>query len=534
MFKAKTLDELNAIARGAMRALIDGANVSDGSDYDISARMVSAIGEGNQSHAQSLARQVFPSTSDADMLIEHAHERGIEKLPAAAALGKVQIVASAGTETQGAGSVLTHQDGTTFSTTEPGTIALPAWTGKACSGNDSSVQRIIVTPNVSGMFADEIVEIDGHQRAIREVIASISAIDFYEPLPSAPVALTAINPVRGVVVDVVCDEVGAHGNKPTGETLTLSGPATGVLPTVRVLELSAGGDAETDEELRARVVDFDAMRPGGGNVEHIRELARTTPGIRVADAVVFPSFRGLGSLDVRVIGLATARVVGAAATQRVADRLAAELPYAADILVEPLLYTVAEYDVTITVETDVGYERDYVDAGHSVAAAPASTASRVYLTSTLVGIAEVGDRVIVSVNSAGAWRAYQRTIDAIGASGGQFWIDLDKPLPAAPTSSSPQVLPGGPLAEPVIAALEALFDSLGPSRQVVASAYSYERHPLPSFRWDDTLRLAAINASVMALDGAVNLTITTPATDQQPGPQETIRRGKFTIRFTES
>ena len=38
----------------------------------------------------------------------------------------------------------------------------------------------------------------------------------------------------------------------------------------------------------------------------------------------------------------------------------------------------------------------------------------------------------------------------------------------------------------------------------------------------------------MALDGVGNVTIATPSSDQQPGPLETLRRGKLTVRFIDS
>lgn len=526
-----TLDELQAIARGVLRG-IPGANVAPGSDYDITARLAAALSEGNQSQAQYLAKQIFPATAEGEFLEQHARARGLTRAPAARAIGLVQVVGT-GSPTQASGSALTHADGTAFVTTAPVTIGDPSISGKTCAG-DCTPGRLIVSPNTTGMAAGEIIEVNGQQRAIKEVITAISAVDLYEPLASAPAAATAITGVVGGVVAIEASVTGAAGNQPIGETLTLSSPTSGITAACRVLELAGGGAAETDDELRARIIDYDASRPGGGNSEHIRTIARETPGVRLADALVFPSFRGLGTVDVVPIGLSGARRVSSGVADLVLAQLESLLPYTVDLDVSPFDYSAAEYDVDLTLTTELGYERDYVDSGRAIAVSPASTTTRVYLTTSLVGIAEVGDRVLVQVKSAGWWKTYQRTIASVQASGGNQWIDLDEELPVAPTSTDPNVHPGGPLAEAAIAAVESLFDALGPSRRNISPAWTWERHPLPAIAWDDTLRLSRIHASQLAIEGVQNVTIATPASDQQPSAKEVLHRGKITIRFTES
>lgn len=531
--KTMTLDELHATALGAIRAYIDDADTAPGSDYDTSARMVAAVALMNQMQAEQLADEIFPETSSDEFVERHARARGLVKQLAAASLGKVQLTAASGTAVQALGSALTHADGTTFATSEPGTMALPAWTGKTCAA-DCSVGRIIVSPNTTGMAAEDIVTVSGVARAVREVISSISALDLYEPLPVAPAAGVAIAATRGKVIDFAASAVGAAGNKSVGDALAVAAPATGVDAAARIIESGGGGDDETTAELRARVIDYDTGRPGGGNVEHIRELARTTPGVRLADAVVFPCFRGLGTVDVIPIGVSGARVVGSAVSALVLAYLRTKLSYAADLSVEEMPLTVGEYDSDVTLACEQGYERDFVGGPFAIAASPASTASLVYLTTTPVGVIEVGDRALLQVKSSVFWKTYQRAVTSVQSSGGNHWIEISEPLPVAPTSTDPNVFSGGPLAEAAIAALEELYDSLGPSRRNISPAYTYERHPLPSIAWDDTLRRAAITEVLMGLPGCANVTITTPSTDQQPGAQETIRRGKITFRFTEA
>lgn len=526
----RTLDESAAIARGAFRA-IPGADVSPGSDYDIEARMVAALATGNQAQAEYVARQAFPRSAEGAYLEAHIAARGLTRMPAAKATGKVQLVGT-GSPAQADGSELEHDDGTAYVTTSPATLATPGWTGKTCAG-DCTVTRIIVSPNVTGISEDDILAINTEQRAIRAVIPSISAIDLYEPLSSAPGAGAAITAVNGAVATIEASEAGADGNKLIGDTLTLSSPATGVTATVRILDLAGGGDRESDDEMRTRCVDFDANRPGGGNSEHLRLTSRETPGVRVDDAIVYPCFRGLGTVDIVLLGVSGARRVSdqtVAAVQAQVDALVSET---ADVVVEAIEYTSTEYDVDVTITTELGYERDYVDTGKAIDTAPVSTTTRVYLTATLVGIAEIGDRVLITQKNAGWWKTYERTITSVQASGSDYWIDLDEALPAAPVSTDPAVLPSGPLAAPAIAALESMFDALGPSRRNISPAWTWERHPLPAIAWDDTVRLSNITSALKALDGCADVSITTPSSNQQPGAKEVAKRGRFYIRFTE-
>ncbi len=530
MLTVKTLDELHAIALGAVRAYVEGADTSPGSDYDTSARMVAAAALLNQRQAEDLAQQVLPEGASDEFVELHAAARGLSRAPAAPSSGRVQVTASSGTATQPDASTLTHADGTVFATTAPATMALPGWTGKTVAP-DSTVARLLVAPDASGMAAGDLVTVDGAVRAIREVVAAINAIDLWEPLPATPAATTAISATRGALLPFAAAASGAAGNKPVGDELVLASPATGVSSGARIVECGGGGDEGTVEELRARCVDHDAGRPASGNEEHVRELARTVTGHRIADACVFPGFRGLGTIDVVVLGVAGARVVSAQAVAEVVARLAAEFPYHADVEVSAQELTSTEHDVDITVTTEIGYERDFVHAG--VPIATSSTTTLVRLATSLAGFAEVGDRVLLSVHVAGRWKTYQRRITSIDAVAANT-IEIDSPLPRAPLSTDPAVLPGGPLAEPLIAALEGLFESLGPSRLNSSPLWTWERHPPPSVAWDDTLRLARIDAIVMGHAGVVNVSVASPASDVQPGAKETLRRGRIIVRFEEA
>lgn len=525
-----TAEELAQIGKGAIRGLVPAGDTSDGSDYDLSARLVGAVAEGAQQQAQHVIEQIFPKTADAESLLRHADRYATGKQPAAKASGLLQITATSGTATQASGSAVTHADGTAYKTTAAAAVFNPGFTGKTVVGG-SGRDRIIVSPHTTGIAAGDLCTINGEVRAIREVLASISAIELYEPLGATPVAGNAITATRGVVAPILADAVGASGNKAQGDTLTLAAPAAGVTAGCRVIELAGGGDEETDAQLAQRITDYEAGISVAGSTEHVREIARTTEGFRFDDAIVFPGFRGIGSVDVFLIGVPGARQVSADAVAAAQAALDAALPYHCDTLVSALVYRGTEDDVDVTVTTVPGYERDWISSGLAIASG--STVNVVAVSGLTAGLIELGDRVLLTLKLGSLWQTYQRTVTGIDVSTGKVTVDL--PLPVAPVVGDPAMLPGGPLFEAVYGALVELLESLGPSAKLSGGGdvLGYERHPQPAVAWDDTLRIASVFEAAQAITGVLNTVVTAPAADSQPNPQETIRRGKILVRFAE-
>lgn len=523
--EVKTLDELEAIGRGAIRAVLPEADVTPLSDYDVTVRMAAAVAMGQQAQAEFVARQIFPADADEDALEKHARRYGMARLAPATAVGIVAIAAEATGVSIPSGSTITHVDGTEFTTTSTVLTSSDSHTGKTV-GADSTDRRLVVHPSTTGITEGSLVTVAGEVRAVRHVLASVSCIDLYDPLPAAPPPGTAIEAKEGAVVPIVAVEAGRVGNKVVGDTMTLASPPTDVSDIAHICELGGGGDRETVEELRARVVAWEATIPAAGNAEHIRQLARSTPSVRVEDAVVFPGFRGLGTVDVFPIGTAGARVLPSAALTAVAARLAAELPEALDVQVEALSYGPATtVDVTITPER--GYEADAAAA--EIAIAAGSSVSQVRLAATPSAY-EDGDRVQLQQFVAGRWQLYERRVVGRHLIA-PYWIDLDEPLPLVPATSDPPVLPGGPLVGPVVAAILATFDALGPSAHLDA-AWLWERHPLPSEAWSDALTRAALIAAFKRIPGIANVpSLTSPSSDVYPTAQQIVSLDKVFIRF---
>ena len=532
-----TLDELESfILREMLR--VPGISTHRGGDAWIESKLLGVLFHGNSAQAEWGAKQILPSTAEGDYLARHASDRGREKQLAAPAHGKVYLRmddASAANTTQLAGSELTADDGSVYTTDGAATSALPAWVGKT-TGTGCTTERISVNPDTTGMAVDDVIEITGVKRAIREVHTAISAVDVYEPFSAAPASGVTIDARRSVAVEITASAAGALGNKLAGEALTITSPA-GAPPNqfldAIVLELTGGGDEETQDELRGRTVDHFAHEPGAGNPEQFRTWARETPDVRVGECFVFTGFRGLGTIDLLPVGVSGQRYMGTSAgpTLALIDANVRDTAshgegahYADDVLLRELVYRSPSQNVDLTVEPRLGWEPDWSgDASFIVDAG--STTTTVAVTSSPVGTIEVGDRVLIPITSAGRPALVQRTAVAVGAT----TIGLDSALPAAPSAGA-VVRTGGPLAQPVIDAIDAYFDGLGPGVYDPITGATWARHPDPAISGDDEVKLNALVAAVMAITGVFDVAFSVPLLDVRPPPQLTMRLGTLTIR----
>ena len=538
----KTFSELVTLAKNAVRTRITQADTSDGSHYDLFSRMLAAVFFGNQEQARYVLRQIFPDTAETSFLEDHADGRGIDRLQPAAGGGQVQIEGTA-SSTQGAGSALTHADGTAYTMGSGVTLTLPTWTGKTV-GSGSSVGRVIVLPDVSDMSADDLVTIDGEVRAIRTVLNSVNAIDFYEPLAAAPAATTAITATAGAVATVTADATGKSANKDTGDTLTLSSPGAGVTAATTVLEISGGRDLERDEELAERIQDFDSRRPGAGNLEQIREWARTVDGVGVSEAFVFPGFRGFGTVDVVIYGASGSRAMPSEDVATVQAALDTLTDPGLDLLVLSAVFESIPSDIVIRVEPAPGFEADFSDLTFEITGS-SSTTSRLFLNADPVGTIEVGDRVFVPVQIGGMWKTYEQNVTALNS--GSQYIDVEAPsggvaLPAAPTVGT-EILPSGPFGATLLAAIEAVFEDLGPGTDFIdlsiQSAITVHRHPEPATAFDPNLRETRLLKAALGVTGAEDANVsalkgtTSPIEDVIPDPQETVMLGKLLVEIAD-
>lgn len=516
-----TRDELRDIILSHIRGRVQGANVAPYSDYWHDATALATVVCGVQDAAQYLVNQVLPHTAERKFLEMHAYVRGLERFQPAAAIGKAIVEADGATlVTVPEGTVVRHPSGRTYRTTSAALTGTPSWTGKLTAPGSNRF-RLVITPSASGMavddvFTDNVGEIRMAARSVLPATGTPIAVDLYAPLRVALASNTPLEPVEAVVVPVEALEPGAAGNLPPGEGLALDAPVAGLKDDVIVLEMSGGGDLETDAELAARILAWMAERPGSGNRADYRDWARSTPGVRLADAFVYPAYRGPNSIDVIPFGVIGTRITGTAVNDRIQSHLEARASFADDVRVVQLTEPSAT-NVELTVTPAPGYERDW-EGDYGVVGAD-TTHTVVEFTDPTDAI-EIGDRVLIQTDTLFP-RLWQRKV--VGKLTGPDRIILDEPLPEAP-STGEQMRPGGPLAQLIIDALAALFDGLGPGDTMGAS-----RYPTPGQVHPDGVLRASLVHAVKGLAGVANVTVAEPAVDVYPASLTRETLGSLTI-----
>jgi len=91
----------------------------------------------------------------------------------------------------------------------------------------------------------------------------------------------------------------AAGNRTTGQTLTLTSPIVGVQSSATAGALTGGADLESDDDLRARLIDRIQQPPHGGDAHDYVTWALEVPG--VTRAWCFPLELGEGTVTVRFV-----------------------------------------------------------------------------------------------------------------------------------------------------------------------------------------------------------------------------------------
>ena len=97
-------------------------------------------------------------------------------------------------------------------------------------------------------------------------------------------------------------EPGVSGNIGAGSLLTMAVPPVGVSRCGNLFPFSGGSNEETDESLRARVLDSFRRLPNGANSAYYEQEAMSFE--EVAAVEVLPRARGIGTVDVVVATLA--------------------------------------------------------------------------------------------------------------------------------------------------------------------------------------------------------------------------------------
>lgn len=520
-----TRDELRNIVLDHIRGRVPGANTARYSDYWMLATGIATVVHGDQAAAQYLVQQILPSTAEKRFLDAHAALRQLTRLPAAKARGKVLVQATA-LSSIAAGLTLTHASGRVYTVLASALASLPGWSTKTVAPG-TSARRLVVNPDAVGISVDSLLTVSGFEPAVvRSLIPATGTpviAELYRALPTVPGTGVNVSPTAGAVVQVEAELAGAAGNLEAGDLLPFDSPPAGVTGDQVVLEMSGGGDLESDEELRARLLAWLAERPGSGNRSDYRHWCRETPDVRLADAFVYPAYRGLGTVDVVPLGISGARATGTVVNDLVQAHLEDEASFQDDVLTRQLA-DASPIAVSLQVRVAPGYEPDFVPAAPIQTGLVQPDLDRVRLGG-LPSEVEIGDRVLVMAGDK-APRLYQRAV--IGKSAGFNELILDEDLPDTPTPSV-NVYPGGPNAQAIIDAIVELFDGLGPGDTSPAT-----RFPSPGEAYPDELPLARLDAVVMGVEGVLDLAIGAPVSDQAPATLQRLSLGQLTLELTTS
>lgn len=496
-FESPTLEERIEQEKAAIRALIPGADTSDGSDYDINARVHSMALRGTDANIAYQVRQSLPTTVEGDSLLEQCRVRGIEPLPAAASSGRVLVTSTSNGDVLPSGSTLTHASGIEYTTDATGTTSTPLISGKTV-GEGFTAFRLPVLGTVAGLAYGMPIKVGGVPNVIRDVLTSIDAIEVFWPVDLNAITVgAAITAQCGVVVPVTATTPGANGNQASTDILTIGSPVGDIDAEAEILDLAGGGDDETEAQLRGRLLDWMADRPGAGNLADYRDWVRTTPGLRLDDAFIYPGKSGLGTIGCIPFGVSGARQIAETQVALVEAQLTAEAPYADAWDVSLFTFGGHDVDLVVNVKPGTGYEQDWPDdSSFSTHPTTPCTTTKIYFAGSIMGL-EVGDRLIVRVPLGGIYYPYQVAVTELVPMSG--YVSIDPPLPGIPDVAFP-IKSGGPLFEPVYAAVQALFDDLGPGD----TSPTPSRYPAPSIVHPDVLPKAACTEAVMSVAGVMD------------------------------
>lgn len=320
----------------------------------------------------------------------------------------------------------------------------------------------------------------------------------------------------GDLVPISAVSTGKGTNLPEGSVLKWSGTSPAYsAPTALVSTggLVNGADAETNDELRARIFAFFQNPPAAGNWSHCAKVAVESTS-RVQAASVYPAVQGAGTVHIAVTASPTAtnksRVVAPTVMNGTVE------PYVVGILVEHV-------DVTITSVADVNAD---LAIGLTLPEAPTASppgpgggwlngtpwpapdgsssfrAPVTAVTSTTVFSVEAATAPQAGVTriawlSPTDWKLHRAKVTAVGApSGGSYPITIDTPFTGIAVGCL--IWPDCQNAQTYVDAVIATFATMGPGEKTsnVTLIVRGFRHPRPITAYPYTLGPHFTNALV--------------------------------------
>lgn len=305
-----------------------------------------------------------------------------------------------------------------------------------------------------------------------------------------------IGPGGYVDVDIAAIDVGSATRLNAGESLTFAVSVAGLKESAKlVLDLDEdGADTESDGDLQSRLAKRFSDPPRGGAIADYVAWATEVTGI--ANAYVYPLRRGWGTVHVAALhaGTGAARMLSSPEVADLQAALDTKRPVGMrGFLVLGTSSEPKDVEHLYIPDGSPDHEPDWDDT-----TAPSVTVWTSATRKVTLGVRpdsmKAGDRVTFSTGATGA----ERVIDALdGVNAIILTVDEDGDVPAVAAS----VYAGGPLVQPIRAAILAHFASLGTANPD-AKRYG---------TWEGNLDPSALDAAARAIAGVRRANTTTPA-----------------------
>lgn len=492
LFPAYTREELEERARALLRhrALIRSRrqhiDVSYGSDYDITARLIAALAWALTQQAQIALRLLDPRQAFGDVLTSYAREAGLGRslagtsTEATVARGKVIVLSATASQAQPAGSVLRHADGTEY--TLDSDAEMPVTADKTLRVGHRSGRRRLYQGHVGGGFVEALagevyLSASGEYVALKDVDNAERLqrwlFDLYNELDADPALHETFQQQFGAVASITARVAGSRGNKDPKDVLTVVAPSGTVLAEAQILYLDGGAEAMTPAATQQALRSAHKERAGTGTLEDLRALARSYDRLQIDECYVVPAVEGVGTYAL-FPSSELGRYLGDNELEELRAFVAARVS-PVDKIAMRTVYEEADTEIDyVNVQCASNYRPDWTLTDQGVLGLAIVDAPTVQsVTVDDAGPLSLGDRAIVTSRGAsGPYIVQRRVTSIVGET-----LTFDEPLPFPPDLSDSWLTPGGPLGEAILDALYAAYEARAPR---LSTTSPQVRYPAPA------------------------------------------------------
>src|SRR5215210_7421733 len=185
----------------------------------------------------------------------------------------------------------------------------------------------------------------------------IAGTELTDPAGARYTVTTGGTYTNGALVPIAAVDTGSATNLEPGTSLQWASAPAYSAPTALVSDagLTGGTDEEDEETLRARWLARLQTPPGGGNWQHVAELAEASTGA-VQKAFVYPAIQGPGTVHVAVAGYASEttrsrEIDPVVVANTVAQYVRGSLPEHADVTVTPVADQPVDFTLGLAIPT---------------------------------------------------------------------------------------------------------------------------------------------------------------------------------------